>query len=68
MPCSDKELYKLRWKKCPQPKRQAHAAVKRVVRYLKGTSTHGITYGTDNGLVGYTEADWASDGEIRRFL
>ena len=44
------------------------AAVKRVIRYLKGTLTHGITYGTDDGLLGYTDADWASDVETRRSL
>lgn len=33
------------------------AAVKRVLRYLKGTLDYGITYGTANGLEGYTDAD-----------
>ena len=44
------------------------AAVKRVLRYLKGTLDYGITYGTANGLEGFTDADWASDVETRRSL
>ena len=44
------------------------AAAKRVIRYLKGTLDYGITYGTAEGLVGYTDADWASDSETRRLL
>ncbi len=44
------------------------AAVKRVIRYLKGTLDYGITYGSTNDLVGYTDADWASDVESRRSL
>ena len=44
------------------------AAAKRVIRYLKGTLDHGIIYGTAEGLVGYTDADWASDSETRRSL
>ncbi len=44
------------------------AAVKRVLRYLRGTLDYGVTYGTDSGLVGYTDADWASDVESRRSL
>ena len=44
------------------------AAVKRVIRYLKGTMDHGITYGTDSALTGYTDADWASNIETRRSL
>lgn len=37
------------------------AAVKRVIRYLKGILTYGITYKTANALEGYTDTDWASD-------
>lgn len=33
------------------------AAVKCVLRYLKGTVDHDITYGTANGLEGFTDAD-----------
>ena len=35
-------------------------AVKRVLRYLKGTKDHKLTLGSSqNGLVGYADADWA---------
>lgn len=44
------------------------AAIKRVLRYLRGTIDHGIIYGTASGLEGYTDADWASDVEIRRLF
>ena len=55
-----------RYNQNPNPKHIA--AAKRVIRYLKGTLDYGITYGTSNGLVGYTDADWASDQETRRSL
>ena len=36
-------------------------AAKRVLRYLKGTRTLGITYGpSSDGLVAYSDADWAT--------
>ena len=44
------------------------AAVKRVLRYLKGILDYGIIYGTASGLKGYIDADWASDQETRRSL
>ena len=44
------------------------AVVKRVTRYLKRSMDHGITYGTDSALTGYTDADWAADTETRRSL
>jgi hypothetical protein len=45
-------------------------AAKRVLRYLKGTKELGLKYGTSPGgepiVVGYADADWASDKETRR--
>lgn len=41
-------------------------AVQRVLRYLQGTKHLGITYGGGEGLIGYTDADWAGDEETRR--
>jgi hypothetical protein len=55
-----------------KPNSQYWAALKRLIRYLKGTRTKGIVYGiqpnpaiTDNNaachIKGYTDSDWAGD-------
>ena len=43
-------------------------AVKRILRYLKGTSNHGLVYigGNNDTLLGYSDADWAGDVVTRR--
>ncbi|KAF1318445.1 Integrase catalytic core protein, partial [Globisporangium splendens] len=43
-------------------------ALKRVLRYLNGTQTHGITFSanTSGELIGYSDADWAGDIDSRR--
>lgn len=43
-------------------------ALKRILRYLKGTTNMGITFKkeTDPKLVGYSDADYANDKETRR--
>ena len=42
-------------------------AVKRVLRYLQGTPSLGITYGPPpTRLTGYSDADWAGDINTRR--
>lgn len=42
-------------------------AIKRVMRYLKGTSDKGLVYSKDHDkLTGYCDADWASDIDERR--
>lgn len=40
-------------------------AAKRILRYIKGTQSHGILYTLveECALVGYTDSDWASDVE-----
>ena len=48
------------------PNEKHIAAAKRVLRYLRGTLDYGVTYGTSSDLVGYTDADCASDRETRR--
>lgn len=48
------------------PNAKHYSAAKRVLRYLKGTLDYGITYGIDDDLIGYTDADWAADEETRR--
>ena len=43
------------------PGREHWEAVKRVIRYLKGSADIGLTLGTaDTGLEAYVDADWAS--------
>lgn len=43
-------------------------AVKRILRYLRGTINYKLKYskGIDDGLVGFSDADWASDIDKRR--
>ena len=45
------------------PRQEHWTAVKRILRYLKGTINYGITYSKDSrdDLVGYCDADWAGD-------
>ena len=46
---------------------QAHwAAAKAVMRYLKGTRTWCLTYGSEGPLVGYSDADYTGDIDTRR--
>jgi histone deacetylase 1/2 len=44
------------------------AAVKRILRYLKGTASYGfhITRGSSFALHGFTDADWASSIDDRK--
>lgn len=42
-------------------------AVKRVMRYLKGTINKGLVYnGESSDIIGFCDADWASDIDSRR--
>ena len=45
-------------------------AVKRILRYLKGTPTYGLMYmtsgDTSGTLIGYSDADWAGDVNDRK--
>ena len=51
-----------------KPNRIHWVAAKRVLRYLKGTASHGIVFTkSDSGeCLGYSDADWAGDQEDRR--
>ncbi|KAJ1684899.1 hypothetical protein LUZ63_016289 [Rhynchospora breviuscula] len=50
------------------PKESHHKAVKRILRYVKGTQSLGLLYGkqTELDLVGYTDADFAGDRMDRK--
>lgn len=40
--------------------------VKRVLRYIKGTLSYGLKFSVNNddfGLCGFSDADWARDGD-----
>ena len=55
-----------RYMSCHGP--QHHEAAKRVLRYLKGTMTLGLTYGTSKDLTlqGFSDSDWGGNTETRR--
>ena len=50
---------------CSKPTKPHWTAVKRIFRYLRGTTGLGLLYAkgadSDNTLVGYSDADWAGD-------
>ena len=52
---------------CENPGRQHWAAVKRILRYLRGTMDVGLLFNPrDISLTGYCDADWAGDLDNRR--
>lgn len=53
---------------CAKPTILHWKAVKRIMRYLKGTQHFGILYTPDgpNEFVGYSDADWAGDTDERK--
>jgi len=48
------------------PRMEHLAAAKTVLRYLKGTASLGLTYGSAAAMVGYSDADYAGDLDTRR--
>ena len=48
---------------CANPTKDHWTAVKRILRYLKGTCNYGLLYRKDAPaeLTGYSDADWAGD-------
>ena len=53
---------------CSKPTIQHWNAVKRILRYLRGTSTLGIAYHKQHSFQcsGYSDADWAGDVNDRK--
>ena len=53
---------------CAQPSPSHWSAVKRILRYLKGTTNLGLLYKPEDvsDLVGYSDADWAGDTNDRK--
>ena len=56
---------------CSKPTKEHWVAVKRILRYLKGTMNHGLLYTkndeSDNkAMIGYSDADWAGDANDRK--
>ena len=50
-------------KYCSKPTKEHWIAVKRIMRYLKGTHNLGLTYkkSDSNSCVGFSDSDWAGD-------
>ena len=55
---------------CFSPTKEHWSAVKRILRYLKGTPNYGLSYSRNddiNGaLIRYSDADWAGDVNYRK--
>ena len=51
-----------------QPKVSHLMQVKRIIKYISGTSEYGIlyTHGTSSTLFGYCDADWAGSADDRK--
>ena len=55
---------------CSNPKKNHWSAVKRILRYLKGTVNYGLLFLRDESpeLIGYSDADWAGDVSDRKSM
>ena len=49
-----------------KPTTQHWCAVKRIMKYLKGTLNYGLLYDTTGDLTGYSDVDWAGDLDDRK--
>lgn len=51
-----------------EPKYSHWKAIKRILRYIKGTETHGLFYSESNEykLIGYSDSDWCRDVDDRK--
>ena len=50
-------------KYCSEPTKEHWTAVKRIMRYLKGTHNFGLLYKKSNSdsCIGFSDSDWAGD-------
>ena len=55
-------------KYCSNPTEEHWTAVKRILRYVKGTKDLGLLYGNNESreCIGYSDADWGGDSDDRR--
>ncbi|RXN36740.1 Retrovirus-related Pol poly from transposon TNT 1-94 [Labeo rohita] len=55
---------------CAKPTKQHWTAVKRIMRYLKGTLNLGLLYSKDKPkeCIGFSDADWAGDQDNRKSM
>ena len=55
-------------RKMSNPLKRDWTAAKRVLRYIRGTSSLGVKYSSDGkqSLIGYADADWAGDVNTRK--
>lgn len=53
---------------CAKPTKQHWIAVKRILRYLKGTQKYGLLFktSTEKDCVGFSDADWGGDLDDRK--
>ena len=56
---------------CSRPSKEHWVAVKRILRYLKGTINYGLMYSRSSGsdgkmMIGYSDANWAGDVNDRK--
>lgn len=53
---------------CADPRKEHWVAVKRILRYLKGTTNFGLSYtrSDNSGCVGFSDSDWAGDSNDRK--
>ena len=53
---------------CARPTKQHWVALKRILRYLKGTVNYGLVYleSDKNPLIAYSDADWVGDTTDRK--
>ena len=51
-----------------EPKSPHLMAAKRILRYIKGTTSHGLLYSSTNNfeLAGYSDSDWGGDMDDRK--